>query len=178
MQTIDCLLRTNDSHVTPRRGVTPAELMVLRFCHDKGAGSCCISAPVDTGKALMEIPSDEPEGVPETRERTDQEEYGRLRSKYQRRSKTGGSDSSFMDELFPGSSIGTFAFPKTFAEIPERYRLPADIEIKKYVAPKKIKEAPEAKPLSSAQVIELDEDKKAKEKSKPAPEAKTVEKAK
>lgn len=117
MNTINCRIKVNDHHDLSGRSVTPAEVVVLYFLHHNHAGGHPIRKPTQSGPALMVTP----EG--KVRERTDLEEYERLRSYYKMRSSPDKPNSSFLDDLFPGVATGGARLPQTFDQLPEPYKL-------------------------------------------------------
>jgi hypothetical protein len=144
MNTIKCRIKTNDFSDAPGVGVTPAEVILLRTVHDKHAGGCCIKLAQPSGVAMTEtgvkpkiIKTTDGSGnevemkttEPVLRERTDAEEIVRLRAKYQVRAKSGAAGTHICDDLFGGSGVVPI-LPKTFAELPERYRQGLKIEVK------------------------------------------------
>lgn len=144
MNTIKCRIKTNDFSDAPGEGVTPAEVILLRTVHDKHAGGCCIKLAQPSGVAMTQtgvkpvvIKATDGSGneiemkstEPVLRERTDAEEIARLRAKYQVRAKSGAPGTHICDDLFGGSGVVPI-LPKTFAELPERYRQGLKIEVK------------------------------------------------
>jgi len=124
MNTINCRIKLNDHADVAGKNVTPAEIIVLRTLHDSHAGGCCILNPVAAGKALTFAPG-EPGKPAAVRERTDAEEYMRLRKKYPMREAPDKPNSSFLDPLFPGVKTGTGKLPRSFDELPENYAVGA-----------------------------------------------------
>lgn len=125
MNTINCRIKLNDHADVAGVSITPAEVIILRKLHDHHAGGNCIIAPVAAGKAMVFVPPAEEGGKAEVRERTDAEEYMRLRKKYPQRESPDKPNSSFIDPLFPGISTGTGRLPASFNELPPQYAIGA-----------------------------------------------------
>lgn len=141
MNTIKCRIRVNEYQDVSGNDVTPAEVLLLRHLHDPTAAReakkapkddqmnfwKCIVNPVAVGVATTvvepEIPAELDEdgktvltkAVPaKTKERDNQEELQRLRSKYHQRAKSNEPGSHVIDDLFPGLDA---KLPETFEEI-------------------------------------------------------------
>jgi len=135
MNTINCRIVQNEYQDIPGENVTPAEAIVVRQIHDKGAANeSKTAAPEQKGafwKVLRHVTAG---GVAQTmvlktktdpktkelvdvetfRERTDAEELQRLRGKYNVRAKGGAPGTHILDDIFPGDSP---KLPQTFEEI-------------------------------------------------------------
>lgn len=120
MNTINCRIKLNDHGDVAGIGVTPAEAVVLRFLHDKHAGGNCILNPESAGKAVVFVPGED-ETPASVRDRSDLEEYNRLRKKYPRRQSADKPNSSFLDDLFPGVATGGARLPQKFSDLPANY---------------------------------------------------------
>lgn len=152
MNTINCRIKLNDHADVAGRNITPAEVIVLRTLHDVHAGGNCILNPVAAGKALSYVPAvgDKPA---QTRDRTDIEEYNRLRAKYPKREAPDKPNSSFLDPLFPGVKTGTGKLPRTFDELPENYAI-GEIGVA-VETPIRTQEKSEVVPVSEADAAKL-----------------------
>jgi hypothetical protein len=127
MNLINCRVKLNDYHVGSVDNVTPAEVVVLRHLHDRHAGGNCIVEANKAGKALMHVPGED--GQPSTiRDRTSQEEYNRLRAKYQGWSAPDKPGTSFLDDLFPGVKTGAQALPTSFEALPPAIGLAVEVK--------------------------------------------------
>ncbi len=159
MNTINCRIKLNDHADVAGMNITPAEVIVLRTLHDAHAGGCCILNPVAAGKAMTFAPA-EPGKEAELRERTDTEEYLRLRKKYPQREAPDKPNSSFLDPLFPGVKTGTGKLPRAFDELPENYAIGAiGVPV---VVQTKTQDKAESVPVSEAEGKRLLEEAKTK----------------
>lgn len=137
MNTINCRIKINDFQDIPGVDVTPAEVILLRSIHDVHAGGNCIKNAVAAGvaqtvigrkpakKIMVDGEGNEIEVTvsdEKTRERTDAEEIARLRQKYQVRARSGAPGTHLCDDLFGGAGVVP-NLPKTFAELPDRFRV-------------------------------------------------------
>ena len=127
MNLINCRVKLNDYHIGSVDSVTPAEVVVLRHLHDRHAGGNCIVEANKAGKALMHVPGED--GKPSSiRERTSEEEYARLRGKYQGWSAPDKPGTSFLDDLFPGVRTGANKLPSSFESLPAAIGLAVEIK--------------------------------------------------
>lgn len=131
MNLINCRVKLNDYHIGSVDSVTPAEVVVLRHLHDRHAGGNCIVEANKAGKALMHVPGEDgkPDSIRERiRERTSEEEYARLRQKYQGWSAPDKPGTSFLDDLFPGVRTGANKLPSSFESLPAAIGLAVEVK--------------------------------------------------
>jgi hypothetical protein len=118
MNTINCRLKLNEYHSGPGKNITPAEALILRALHDPAgamSGSWFMfQNPVPSGVAKTARPNPDYELPDILTDRTDAEEYSRLRKKYNVRAKSKAPGSHILEDMFPGINP---RMPQTFSEI-------------------------------------------------------------
>ena len=135
MNTINCRIVQNEYQDIPGENVTPAEAVIIRHIHDKGAANesktaapeqkgafwkvlrhvtACTVAQQMVLKTKTDPKTKEQIDVETYRPRTDAEELQRLRAKYNVRAKGGAPGTHILDDLFPGDSP---KLPETVEEI-------------------------------------------------------------
>ena len=162
MNLIHCRVKINDYHTGLVENVTPAEVIVLRHLHDASAGGNCIVEARKAGKALMHVPGQDG-ARPQIRERTTEEEYARLRGKYKGLGASGKNGTTFLDDLFPGVSLGTQQLPASFEALPAARGLavaileakPPFVRTIEQTGPEPVNEAEAAKIMAEADKAEV-----------------------
>lgn len=141
MRLINAELKLNEYHQKAVRGLTPAEVVVLRTMHDVQAGGCCVKNPVAAGEKTSFV-----NAAGEKKPWTNGEEVARLKSKYRVRGKSGQPGTHLVDDLFPGANPD---LPDTFSHpmVGLKVAVPGEA-------------AAEAAPLADARIIQLEEENK------------------